>query len=68
MNVTVNGRPHVLPEDSTIATAVEAVLPGAAGAGIAVAIDGQVVPANSWTEHALHDGDALEVIMALQGG
>jgi sulfur carrier protein len=68
MNVTVNGRPQVLPEGSTVATAVGTVLSGTAGAGIAVAIDGQVVPADGWKKHALHDGDALEVIMALQGG
>ncbi|WP_114395762.1 sulfur carrier protein ThiS [Oleisolibacter albus] len=36
--------------------------------GIAVAVNGGVVPRARWTETALADGDTVEVVKVLQGG
>jgi sulfur carrier protein len=37
-------------------------------AGIAVAVNGEVVPRASWARHALRAGDAVEIVGAVQGG
>ena len=36
--------------------------------GVAVAVNSAVVPRREWTHVHLHDGDAVEVINAVQGG
>ncbi|MFG1215372.1 sulfur carrier protein ThiS [Xanthobacter flavus] len=36
--------------------------------GIAVAVNGAVVPRRTWTEARLYAGDAVEIIEAKQGG
>lgn len=36
--------------------------------GIAVAVNGSVVPRRSWPEQELREGDEVEVITAMQGG
>lgn len=35
---------------------------------LAVALDGEVVPRVRWTEQELHDGAAVEILTAVQGG
>ncbi|HEY0535761.1 MAG TPA: sulfur carrier protein ThiS [Actinoplanes sp.] len=40
----------------------------AARRGVAVAVNGTVVPRSTWTEVALADGDTVEVLTAAQGG
>ena len=36
--------------------------------GIAVAVNGEVVPKGSWSERTLQANDRLEIIRAVQGG
>jgi sulfur carrier protein len=36
--------------------------------GIAVALNGSVVPRAAWGETALHAGDSVEIVRARQGG
>jgi sulfur carrier protein len=36
--------------------------------GVAVAVNGTVVPRSRWPVYELHDGDRIEVISAMQGG
>lgn len=53
------------------ATALDAV--AASGApepfrGVAVAVDGEVVPRGAWDATALHEGARVEVLQAVQGG
>jgi thiazole synthase len=68
MNVELNGELVALPEGSHVAEAVEAS--GAAGdqRGLAVAIDGEVVPRSEWGRTALREGQKVEVLAAIQGG
>ena len=66
LQVKLNGEPRALPAGSTIPRAV-AELPTAA-AGVAAAVNGDVVPRGSWDATLLRDGDQVEVVTAVQGG
>jgi len=64
--VKLNGEPRELPDGSTIAQAVAELT--AVPAGVAAAVNGDVIPRGSWTATMLHDGDQVEVVTAVQGG
>jgi thiazole synthase len=68
VNVELNGELVALPEGSLVTEAVEAS--GASGdqRGLAVAIDGEVVPRSEWGRTSLRDGQKVEVLAAIQGG
>jgi sulfur carrier protein len=68
MRVVVNGDPRELPEQCTVADVVVASGAAAEGRGVAVAIDGEVVPRGRWDDIALADGARVEVVQAVQGG
>jgi sulfur carrier protein len=36
--------------------------------GIAIALNGRVVPRSAWATTKLHDGDTIEIVRAMQGG
>ena len=36
--------------------------------GIAVAVNGEVVPRNTWAQKEVQDGDDIEIVRAVQGG
>lgn len=63
MKIEVNGEAR--EGVATITDAVAAVT--AARRGIAVAVNGEVVPRSEW-DRPLADGDAVEVLTATQGG
>jgi thiazole synthase len=68
MKIELNGAPAELADTATL---VEAAL--AAGApesrrGVAIALDGEVVPRSEWGSTALREGAAVEVLAAIQGG
>ena len=64
--VKLNGEPHQLPDGSTIVQAVAELT--AAPAGVAAAVNGDVIPRGSWAATLLRDGDQVEVVTAVQGG
>jgi sulfur carrier protein len=64
--ITLNGQPHELPGNSTVATAV-AVLT-TTDAGCAVAVNDEVIPRREWSSRSLSAGDRVEVLTAVQGG
>ncbi len=67
MNVEINGDAVSLGDGATVATAVEA-----SGApterGVAVALEGDVVPRSEWETTPLIEGQRVEVLAAIQGG
>ena len=68
MLVLVNGEAREVTPGTTVAEVVES-LPGALqGRGVAVALDGEVVPHTQWERTELGDGDRVEVVVAVQGG
>ncbi len=66
MEVTVNGTPRTLTSALTVAQLVAELTEQ--HRGIAVALNGAVVPRAGWDATALRDGDRLEVLTAAQGG
>jgi len=65
--VTLNGERRELDERATVETAVR--LAGAVdGRGVAVALDGEVVPRGEWSTTEIRDGQQVEVLHAVQGG
>jgi sulfur carrier protein len=68
MNLVLNGEPRELPDGATVTVAVEASGAPPAGRGVAVALDGEVVPRGSWDATELHEGQRVEILQAVQGG
>lgn len=67
--ITVNGTPREAPAGGTVAALVgELAGVPADGRGVAVAVDGEVVPRGAWGASALPDGARVEVVGAVQGG
>ena len=66
MIVSVNGERRELPPGTTIASLVEDF--PTPRRGVAVAIDGEVVPRGEWLETQLAEGARVEVVAAIQGG
>jgi sulfur carrier protein len=66
MTVTVNGQRWELPAGTTLADVLARL--GAPGHGVAVALDGAVVPRASWPGVVLREGAAVDVVTAVQGG
>jgi thiazole synthase len=68
MKVELNGEPVALPAGSTVRAAIEASGAAATERGVAVAVDGEVVPRSEWDRTTLGDGQKVEVLAAIQGG
>jgi sulfur carrier protein len=66
VEVTVNGRSREVPAGTTVADLVAAVTELAAG--VAAAVNGEVVPRGRWPATQLRAGDRVEVVTAVQGG
>jgi sulfur carrier protein len=66
VDVWINGERRALVEGATVPDALGAL--GLPRAGVAVAVDGEVVPKARWAGTALHDGARVEVLTAVQGG
>lgn len=68
MRVVLNGEPRDLPDRATLADAIEAAGAPAPHRGVAVAVNGDVVPRGEWGDRALAGGEHVEVLQAVQGG
>lgn len=68
MMVVLNGEPRQLGEAATVREAVTAAGAPSEGRGVAVALDGEVVPRGRWDDLPLHEGQRVEVVQAVQGG
>jgi len=66
--VVLNGEPRELPAQATVATAVHLAGAPEGGRGVAVALDGEVVPRGQWATTEVREGQQLEVLRAVQGG
>jgi len=67
MKVVLNGEPRELPAGATVAHAVDAT-GTSSRSGVAVAVEGEVVPRGSWDTERLEEGQHVEVLRAVQGG
>ena len=67
MRIELNGEPVELAPGANLAAAVDALGVDSAR-GVAVAVDGEVVPRSAWESTALREGQQVEVLHAVQGG
>ncbi|WP_432559722.1 sulfur carrier protein ThiS [Granulicoccus sp. GXG6511] len=78
MTYTVNGQPADLTQGATVRDLVRTLTakevgadgrtPDGAALGLAVAVDGAVVPRSRWATTTLEPGAEVEVVEAVQGG
>jgi sulfur carrier protein len=64
--VIVNGAPWQGPLSITVAQVVDVWCPSPKG--VAVALNGEVIPASRWSVTAMADGDHVEIVTATAGG
>ena len=68
MKVVLNGTEAELADGATVQAAIDSLDLPAAGRGVAVAVDLEVVPRTQWETHKLDDGARVEILRAIQGG
>jgi len=66
VQVLVNGKSRRFAAGSTVGQVVAAVTDQARG--IAVAVNGEVVPRQGWPATPVAEGDQIEIVTAVQGG
>lgn len=66
-HIQLNGQNEPLSV-STLAALLKEKAVDTAQRGIAVALNGSVVPRSAWAETALKPGDSVEIVRARQGG
>lgn len=64
--ITCNGERLDVPAGTTVADLVARM--GSDGRGVAVAVDGEVVPRSRWSAEVVPDGARVEVVTAAAGG
>jgi thiazole synthase len=68
VRIELNGALHELPQGATLDAAVRASGAGEGARGVAVALDAEVIPRGEWETTQLREGQAVEVLAAIQGG
>jgi thiazole synthase len=68
MNVELNGEPVELADGADLRAAIDASGAPSDQRGLAVAVDGEVVPRSEWADTEVRDGQRIEVLAAIQGG
>jgi sulfur carrier protein len=68
VNVMLNGEQRSLGERASVREAVAASGAAPDTRGLAVAVDGEVVPRGRWDAVELRDGQRVEIVQAVQGG
>ena len=66
--IFLNGQHSDLNAGESVAAALVRLHLAPDASGVAVAVDGDVVPRSTWETFALSDGARVEVLTAMQGG
>ena len=66
VEIVVNGEPMAVPAATTLERLL--VLAGAPTRGIAIALEGEVVPRSAWRRTTLDAGARVEIVSAAAGG
>ena len=66
--IYLNGIPRDDPGEQTVAGLLRVLELAPDARGVAVAVDGEVVPRAGWSNFAIPDGARVEVLTAMQGG
>jgi sulfur carrier protein len=67
-HIRINGQDEALTAPTTLAALLEEKAVDVAQRGIAVAVNGSVVPRAAWPQTSLQPGDSVEIVRARQGG
>ena len=68
MRIMLNGEPRTLEGPASLSQVVELAGGESDRPGLAVALDGEVVPRSEWERTPVGDGARIEVVAAIQGG
>jgi sulfur carrier protein len=68
VKVLINGSEVEFDTGARVSDAIATVKKGDSKRGIAVAVNGTVVPRSSWEETRLDDADRVEILTAVAGG
>lgn len=66
MKITLNEQPHTCPDNSRVVDIIQAEY--GERAGIAVALNGDVVSRSQWSETRISENDRLDIFHAVAGG
>ena len=66
--IVLNGERSDVPPGETVAAVLARLGVHPLAGGVAVAVDGEVVPRAAWNSRTLADGSRVEVLTAMQGG
>lgn len=66
--IVLNGEQVQLHEGASLLEALQRIGVDMRTTGVAVAVDGEVVPRTHWEAYALHEGARIEALTAMQGG
>ena len=64
----LNGEPSEIPAGETVASVLARLGLETSAKGVAVAVDGEVLPRACWETFALPEDARIEVLTAMQGG
>ena len=66
MMALVNGKPRLIPDDSTVASLLKEL--GLSGMRVAVEVNCRLVPKTKYEEEKLREGDRIEIVTLVGGG
>lgn len=66
MTIQINGEEHSLVLGLTLKALLHEL--SLSEEGVALAVNGQVLPKKSWASQVLSDGDRVEIVRAVGGG
>jgi sulfur carrier protein len=66
--VQVNGHTHYFAPHTDLMAVVAKILGDVPASGVALAVNGAVVPRSQWNERQVENGDDVEIVRAVQGG
>lgn len=64
--ITLNGKPHALDGRTSVAVLLASL--DINPKQVAVAVNGEVVPRDTWATTTVSEGDAIEIVRAVGGG
>ena len=64
--LSINGKPHRFDDGINVAQMLERLALN--GKRLALERNGEIVPRSCFTQEILHDGDKLEIVVAVGGG
>jgi thiamine biosynthesis protein ThiS len=64
--ITLNGKPHALDGHTSVAALLASL--DINPKQVAVAVNGEVVPRDTWATRTVSEGDAIEIVRAVGGG